>query len=46
MLSSLLLKKQGIKSWPEDLEFDFIKYLELDKSTNQSVLINTKRNTI
>ena len=46
MLSLLLPEEQGIKPQPKDLEFDFVKYLELDKSTNQSVLTSTKQNTI
>jgi hypothetical protein len=46
MPSSPPPEEQGIKPWPEDLEFDFIKYLESDESTNQSVLTSTKRTTI
>jgi hypothetical protein len=34
MPSSPPPEEQGIKPWPEDLEFDFIKYLESDESTN------------
>jgi hypothetical protein len=46
MPSSPPPEEQGIKPWPKDLEFDFIKYLESDESTNRSVLTSTKRNTI